>query len=205
MSTILSIIAIFSFIIILFLASIKIIDLVFTAKKQLKKEYLRTTFTVISLFFWFIISAVSTIFISYFLFKLPQKIFNNSKTAISLPEIAKQDCQQLTNTIYASENRIHSLDNHRYLEEITPLVNRKLEYEKASKKLKFAANRYLKLNVTKQSQHYSQKIAQTLQEKAQLFEERTKTIKSNSTLVQKMDRLTEERKELINFVKKQCK
>lgn len=202
--------AIFSFIIVLFLASLKIIDRVFTAKKKLQPDYMQSIFAVFALFLWFIFSAVSTIVISAFFLKLPQIWSGNTQRTKFDVMIEKQDCPKLIDTIYSVENKIYQSENHRYIEEVAPIFTIKLEYEKGAKKLNSVAQQYLALDVGKNSQFYTQQLAQKMQEKAQLFQTRTeitensKGVKQILNLLAQMDRLTQEKQNLIENVKKQC-
>jgi putative protein kinase ArgK-like GTPase of G3E family len=208
-----SLLAIFSFIIVLFLASLKIIELVFANRGKFKSSYKKTFFTALALFLWFSFSAISTIFISSIVLKLPQMLFGNSQRAnadVADVAIAKQDCQKLIDTIYNLENQIHQSENHRYIEESAPIFTIDLEYQKGSEKLNSVAEEYLALNVAENSQSYTKQMAAKLQEKAQLFHARTEIVENNQgvkeiiNLLEEMDRVTEERQNMISGIKKQC-
>jgi hypothetical protein len=205
-----TLLAIFSFIIVLFLASLKIIELVFANRVKFKSSYKKTFFTGLALFLWFSFSAISTIFISSIVLKLPQMLFGDSQPANADLAIEKQDCQKLIDTIYDLENQIHQSENHRYIEESAPIFTIELEYEKGSEKLNSVAEEYLGLNVAENSRDYTQKMAVKLQEKAQLFQARTKIVENNQgvkeiiDLLEEMDRVTEERQNMISNVKMQC-
>ena len=211
MLNILSILAIFSFIIVLFIASLKIIDLIFTAQINFKPKHIKKIFTATSLVLWFSFSLISTLLAAEFLVKIPQTFLGNSLHNNSNLTLALKDCQKLIDAIYLGENKIYQIENHRYIEEEAPIFTIKLEYTKGAKQLQSVANRYLKLDVAENSQQYSNQIAQKLQEKAQLFQHRTE-IKEDSqgveeilNLLRKMDRVTAQRQSAIDAVKQQCK
>jgi hypothetical protein len=205
-----ALLAIFSFIIVLFLASLKIIELIFTNRRKFKSNYQKSLFPVLALFLWFSFSAISTIFISSIILKLPQILFGSSQRANADVAIEKQDCQKIIDTIYSLENQIYQIENHRYIEESAPIFTIKLEYQKGSEELSSVAEEYLALDVGKNSQNYTKQMAEKLQEKAQLFQVRTEIMENSQgvkqiiNLLEKMDRVTEERQNMISGVKKQC-
>ena len=153
---------------------------------------------------------MATVFISKFFLQLPQTGFNVPQKAVADIAIEKQDCQQLKDIIYQTENQIYQAENHRYIEEVSPLFTIKLEYEKGAKELSSAAEQYGSLDIAENSQYYTEKIARQLDKKSQLFQERTKAIanrqgmKKIPDLLNEMDRVTEQRKNLITIIKKQC-
>ena len=210
MLTALSILGIFGFIIILFLVSLQVIDLVFSIRTKLKPVYLKQVFTVTSFLLWFGVSTLATVLISQFFLQLPQRWFNVPQKAVADIAIEKQDCQQLKDIIYQTENQIYKVENHRYIEEVSPLFTIKLEYEKGAKELSSAAEQYSSLELAENSRHYTEQIAQKLDKKSQLFQDRTKAIanrqgmKKIPDLLNEMDRVTEQRKNLITVIKKQC-
>ncbi|WP_144873076.1 hypothetical protein [Hyella patelloides] len=143
--------------------------------------------------------------------KPPQLWFVGSQKAIAdVALIEKQDCQKFIDTIYITENQIHRLENHRYIEESASLFTIKLEYQKGANKLTSVAKQYLDLDVAENSQHYSQQLAQMLQEKAQLFKKRSETVENGKgvkqifNLLEQMDLVTKQRQNLITAIEKQC-
>lgn len=205
-----ALLAIFTFIIILFLASIKAIELVFTTKRKIKPNYMKSIFTAFSLLIWFSFSTISTISVSTFLLQLPQIWFGNTQRANADAIIEQQDCQKIVDTIYSLENQIHQTENHRYLEEVSPIFTIKLEYQKGAEKINSVAEQYLALDIAESSRNYTKQIAEKLQQKAQLFQTRTeitensKGIKEIVNLLEKMDRVTAERQNMIEGVERQC-
>ena len=159
---------------------------------------------------WFALSAFATLFISKFFLQLPQTWLSVPPKAVADIAIENQDCQQLKDLIYSTENKIYQAENHRYIEEVSPIFTIKLEYEKGAKELSSAAEQYSSLDISENSQHYAEKIAQKLQKKSQLFQDRTKVVKNSkgiqkiADLLKQMDRVTEQRKNLITIIKKQC-
>lgn len=209
MLSILSLLAIFTFIIILFVASLKIIDLILATKIKFKPLYLKKFFTATSLFLWFCFGLVSIVIVSSLLVKLPLAFRVNSSETTNII-LGERDCQELLNRIYAQENQIYLIENHRYLEESSSLFTIKLEYQQAGERLNTVAEHYLNSDLTDKGRFYGNRIAQLLQTKAQLFEERAnfqengKNIKKIADILKQMDRVTEQRKGIISAVKKQC-
>ena len=103
-----------------------------------------------------------------------------------------------------------SLHYHRYIEAVSSSQDINLDYQKGAKKLKEVAEQYLVLDLNPESEDYRQKLGKKLQEKAQLFESRSKITADDKNkseikqLLQKMDSVTKERLNAINSLESQC-
>jgi hypothetical protein len=129
---------------------------------------------------------------------------------VSQINISVEDCSLLLDTIARTENRSDRQENHRYIEEEAPLFTLKLDYQQGAQQLREQSRQYSNLKLQKNTANHAKKIAQKFQEKAELFEQRIK-IKENEVgkkeiykLLNRMDRVTEERQQLIELVKQKC-
>lgn len=202
--------AIFGFIVVLFLISIPAIDLVFNLKSKFNSKFFRVVFPALSLSLWFFLGTFSTLFVSYNLVKLTQFLSGNDSAVVQNVSLETQDCEILLEKIYQVENQIYQVENHRYIEETFTSSNIKIKYQEGAETLNSIAEEYLNLNIAP-NQNYSKQLAQALTDKAQLFQKRLEISRSNSkdlqkfrTLIGKMDRATQQRKNLINTIEKQC-
>lgn len=208
----LSFLTIFISVAVLFFASLKIIDLIFNAKIQFKLPYMKGVFRTTSLLVWFCLGTIATFLISTVLVKIPTAAYKPDPVASQIPTMAieKQDCQRVIDTIYSTENSIYKLENHRYIEEISPVFTIKIDYKKGAEKLDSAAKKYRELEVAESTKPYTQAIADKLEQKAELFtnrseaEENSKGIKKVIYLLDEMDRATEQRQQLIDALERQC-
>lgn len=209
MFPILSLLGIFIFIIILFLVSLKVIELIFSIKVKVKTYYLKEVFTASSLFLWFCLGAIAIILVASLLVKLPLAFETNTRQTAKII-LEDRDCQKLLDKIDLEEQQIAQIKNHRYLEKTASPFTIDLEYQQEAAKLNTLAEQYLNLNLTKNGQIYRNNIAQSLQTQAQLFQDRTK-MRENSrnipkidNILKQMDRTIEQRKNMISTIKKQC-
>lgn len=215
MNPILPIIAIFILVIILFFLSQMVIKIIWDYKAKLNSTKtitnLGSAIALSVLFIMFIFAIFSVI-----------NIFNNTEESVS-PKLQEvkitneieqslnlEDCQELINQIYLSESQIYNLENHRYLEAVSSSKNINLDYQTGAKKLREISEQYLTLDLNPESEHYSQKLAEKLQEKAQLFETRSEITTGNKSkqeikqLLNKMDAVTQERLHAIESLESQC-
>lgn len=99
---------------------------------------------------------------------------------------------------------------HRYIEEKVHLFVIKLDYEKGAQRLREQSRQYTNLKLQKNTADYANKIANKLQAKAELFEQRVEVQENKAgrkeiyRLLDRMDRITEERQQLIELVKQKC-
>ena len=212
MNVILPITAIFIFVLILFFLSQIVVKTIWKYKKKFKStKTLETLMTVIALFFWFIILMLAIFSATNIL--INSKVYSSSNSATiknteNIFEVA--DCPKLINAIYLGESQIYDLENHHYLEIVATPKTIKSDYKKGAEKLRLIAEQYLKLDLNSESESYSQIIANKLQEKAQLFEQRmeftsdTDNKQEVNQLLNKMDIVTQERLRAIEFVENQC-
>ena len=206
----LAILVIFAFVVVLFFISIRIIDSILVIRNNFAVGTVRIGFTAISFFLWFVFGALMTLLVSYSSLNLSQLVWSDSQKTIENSFIEPQDCQVLIDKIYQIENKIYQIENHRYIEETFTASNTKAKYQEGAAKLNATAKEYLSLNVSSNSQNYTQQLAETLVDKAQLFQQRTKIPEKNQKLqkvrrlITKMDRVTQHRRNLINAVEKQC-
>ena len=206
----------FSFIVIyivsLLLAFIlfQLIDKLFLLRKKIKSKVKFLFFIGTSLLFSFILSIIGFALVLKFLFQIPTYLGLETKQQISKISISTTDCLPLTNTIQKTEILIGQKENHRYLEETAHLFTIKLQYQKAADKLKEQAQIYNNLELSADAKEHAQKIATKFQEQSDLFTQRT-TITTNKAgikqvykILEKMDRVDQERLKLINQVKQKC-
>ena len=212
MNAIFPIITIFIFVLILFFLSQLVIKIIWNYQKKLNPtKTIETWGSAIALFFWFIILMLGvTSAINIFV--------NVGESSSNIVEAAKpiedalnlDDCSKLIDTIYIQESKIYNLENHRYLEIIATPKVLSSDYQKGAEVLEEAAKEYLQLDLNPESEYYSQIIANKLQEKAQLFEQRSKSIASNKEqqkvvqLLDKMDSVTQKRLKAIASIEEQC-
>ncbi len=215
MNPILPIIAIFVLVIILFFLSQIVIKIIWDYKTKLNStktiESSGRAITLLLLFIMFIFAIFSTI-----------NIFSNTNDFLSpktqavknTKEIEQgfnlEDCQKLINQIYLGESQIYNAENHRYLEAVSSPKDINLDYQTGAKKLREIAEQYLALDLNPEAEDYSQTLAKKLQGKAQLFEARgeitaeAKNKQKIKQLLHKMDLVTEERLNAIEFIENQC-
>ena len=212
MNAIFPIITIFIFVLILFFLSQLVVKTIWHYQKKFNStKTIETWGSAIALFFWFIILMLGvTSAINIFV--------NTGETSSNIVEAAKpiekalnlDDCSKLIDTIYIQESKIYNLENHRYLEIITTPKFLSSDYQKGAEVLKETAKEYLQLDLNPESEYYSQIIANKLQEKAQLFEQRSESITDNKEqqkvvqLLDKMDIVTQERLKAIASIEEQC-
>ncbi len=215
MNLILPIIIIFILVIILFFLSQMVIKIIWDYKAKLNStktiESLGIAIALVLLFVMFVLAIFSAISLfnvnNNFLSPKNQevKINNEIEQTISL-----EDCQELIDQIYLSESQIYNAENHRYIEAVSSSQDINLDYEAGAKKLKEVSEQYLALDLNPESEDYIQKLAEKIQEKAQLFETRselTTDAKNKSKikqLLRKMDVVTEERLNAIESLENQC-
>ncbi len=211
----LSLLFIFIFTLLWALILIYIIDRIFKLIYKLKIRKKSGLFI-----FWLLIYlglfVASIIFVFYtatvaveILKRQPQ---NNSLALNQLEStIARETCHRLLDNIYASEDALHKFENHRYIEQLSPSFIGLLEYKKGAEKLKIMADSYDKLNLNAEARKYSNAIDLSMNEKAKLFEERSKITTNTKEAKQKinellfnMDRATSQRAAIIDRVKQQC-
>ena len=204
----LSLLAIFIVDLVLLFALFKASDLIFTPQAKLRYKKSSIYLTIAAFVLLFLLSAITTFGSARLIANLitSQKI----QSSALLADIDLNDCSKLLDTISLAQNKITLLDDHRNIEETSPLFTIKLEYQKGSEKLREYASIYEGLDVTEKSKIYSQNIAQKMQEKADYFDQRIK-IKENkegakqiSQLLKKMDRVTQEQQTIIEDIERQC-
>ena len=212
MNVILPITAIFIFVLILFFLSQIVVKIIWKYKKKFKStKTLETLMTAIALSVWFIILMLAIFSATNILVNSKVYSSSNSATVKNTENIFDlADCQKLINAIYIGESQIYDLENHHYLEKVATPKTIKSDYNKGAEKLRLIAEQYLKLDLNSESESYSQIIANKLQEKAQLFEQRmeftsdTDNKQEVNQLLNKMDIVTQERLRAIEFVENQC-
>lgn len=188
----------------------QLIDRIFIINKKIKVQPISLLFMIISLLLSFSISIISFYFVLILLFKMPFYLGLETKKQSFETMISNADCLPLTNAIKQTESNIGLKENHRHLEETAHLFTIKLEYQKAAKKLTEQAKLYSNLELSIDSQPYSQKIAANFAKQADLFRQRTAIttnkagIKQVYKILEKMDRVNQERLRLVNQVKRQC-
>ncbi len=212
MNAIFPIIAIFIFVLILFFLSQIVVKIIWQNKAKFNStKTLETSVTAIALLVWLIILMLA-IFSATNIFVKPKDSFSvNSEEVNGTDSILNlEDCQKLINEIYLGESQIHNLENHHYLEIVDTPTKIKLNYQKGAEKLRLIAEQYLELDLNPESAYYSQTIANKLQEKAQLFEQRMGILANINNrqevnqLLAKMDVVTRERLKAIESVENQC-
>lgn len=202
-------IIVFIFTILLICGLIKIIDLIFIYNPKIKISFLGLDFISLSVSLLFISTSIIFLFAVNLILDL-SPFSNNSQNATSQINIAPRDCLLLLDTIARTEYKGDRQEDHRYIEAEAPLFTLKLDYQKGAQQLREQARQYTNSNFQKSTADHANKIAKKLQEKAELFEQRIK-IKENEVaekeiyqLLDRMDRVTEERQELIELVKQKC-
>ncbi len=212
MNAIFPIITIFIFVLILFFLSQLVIKIIWNYKKKFKfTKTIETWGSAIALFFWFIILMLGvTSAINIFV--------NTGESSSNIVEAAKpiedalntDDCSKLIDAIYIQESKIYNLENHRYLEIVATSKDLSSDYQKGAEVLRETAKEYLQLDLNPESEYYSKTIANKLQEKAQLFEQRSESLANNKEqqkviqLLDKMDIVTQERLKAIASIEEQC-
>lgn len=205
----LSLLAIFIVNLILLFALFKISDFIFIFKNRPKSKISSIYLAVGAFILLFLLSVITT-FGSAKLIASSIPPQNKSTLASLGANIDTKDCPRLLDTIYIVETEIAQFDNHRNIEEVSPLFTIKLEYQKGADKLKKYAAVYQELKLTNKSKIYTQNIAQKMQTKAKLFERRIKItenkkgIKEILELLKKMDRVTYEQQTIVEGIEKQC-
>jgi hypothetical protein len=204
-------IIVFCFVILFSLGLIKIIDIFFLYKQQIKNRHLSQATTVVVPILALIISSIlilSGIQTIVNLFSLSANSQNQER--LELIAIPSQDCPKLFNLINKTEKAIEREENHRYIEEEVPLFSIKLEYQKGLEKIREQAVQYKNEKWQKNSEIYAQEIARQLEAKAKLFEQRINAKADRSgrekiyQLLEEMDEVTTERQNLIRTVRQQC-
>lgn len=185
-------------------------DYIFTVNKKIKVQALSFSFISISFILAFIASTISFYLLLNFLFKLPIYLgFQKPPHTIHIV-LSQSDCSTLAQAIKQTESKIHEETNHRFLEETAHLFTIKLEYQKVAEQLQEQAQVYNNLELSADAETYAQQISTNLQEQSELFIQRNKItpnkegIKKVYKLLNKMDKLDQERLRLVNQVKQQC-
>lgn len=215
MDAIFPIIAIFILVIILFFLSQIVIQIVWHYKAKFNStKTIETVGIAIALFVLFMILMLA-IFSAINIFANAEDS-SSTKTEVTkvIDEIDEtlnlEDCQKLINKIYLGESQIYNLENHRYLEVVATSKNINQSYQEGAEKLKFIADQYLDLDINLESKYYSEILANKLQEKAQLFKERSRiTTNTNNRpkinqLLDEMDRVTQARLKAIESIENKC-
>lgn len=205
-----SFLVIFIFILVWIFILVQLVDQIFIINKKIKAQASSLTFISISLALSFVVSMISFYLVLNFLFELPTYLGLETKQQDFEALISQQDCLPLTNAIQQTESQIGQQENHRYLEETAHLFTLKLEYQKAADKFQEQVKIYKNLELSAEAQKYAQQISTRLEEQSKLFTQR-KTITTNKEgikkvykLLDKMDKLEQERLRLIEQVKQQC-
>lgn len=206
----------FSFIVIFILSLLlvfvfmQLTDLILILKKRIKEPLLSLAFISSSLFLSFLLSIVSFYLVLNTLFRLPIYLGLETESQNFETLIPQTDCLLLTNAIEKTESQIGEKENHRHLEEVAHLFTIKLEYQKAAQKLKAQVKLYTDLELSPEGQKYTHQIGTKFKEQSELFIQRN-TITTNKEgvkkvykLLEKMDKIDQERLRLINQVKQQC-
>ncbi|ELS04577.1 hypothetical protein Xen7305DRAFT_00043120 [Xenococcus sp. PCC 7305] len=214
MNPIFPIIAIFILVIILFFLSQVVIKIIWKYKeKSNSTKPIANLGIAIALLVLFVMLMLAIISAINMLTNVDTSFSNKSGKVTNTEEIAVlniEDCQQLINEIYLGENKVYNSENHRYIEVVSTPQNIVESYQKGAKELNSVSQQYLDLNLNPESKHYSQIIANKLQEKAKLFEQRSeistdsKNKRKINRLLDKMDLVTKERLNAIESVENQC-
>ncbi|MDJ0574927.1 MAG: hypothetical protein QNJ65_07140 [Xenococcaceae cyanobacterium MO_234.B1] len=190
--------------------SVQVIHKIFSLRVAIKPALPKNLLTGVALFLWFVVLTTFVLRVSLFLFKSFYYQQLDSRFTVKNIDIDRRNCQILINTIYYEENKIYKVENHRYIEEVSPDFAVKVKYHKGAKKLKKVAKKYLDLNLAEPSNYYAKKIAKKLQAKATLFQQRIEIEEDNQVienileLLENMDRVTEERLFLIDSIEQKC-
>lgn len=187
-----------------------VIDRILLLNHKLEPKYLAWLISGISLLISVILAANIYFFIVSFFLSLP--VFSEYKISRVKQNIAIQpeDCPIILQTIAREQEELAFYNNHRYIEEKAPLFTIKIQYERGAEILREEAKQFAKLPINKNSKYYTNKIAEKLNEKAELFEQRVKAKPGIDSpekvldLLNRMDRVTEERLNTLEQVKKQC-
>lgn len=215
MDAIFPIIAIFILVIILFFLSQIVIQIVWNYKAKFNStKTIETVGIAIALFVLFMIFMLAVFSVINIFANAEDSSSNKTETIKVIDEIDTnlnlQDCQKLINQIYLGESQIYNLENHRYLEVVATPKNINQSYQKGAEKLKSSAKQYLELDINSESKYYSELLANKLQEKAQLFEQRskittdTKNKQKINQLLGKMDQVTQARLKAIESIENKC-
>ncbi len=204
-----SLLAIFLVNLVLLFALFKASDFIFTLKTKRKFKESSVYITIATFVLLFLLSLIATFASAKLIANLipPQRVQVSELVAA---DIDSKDCSKLLDTIYLVENQITQLDNHRNIEETSPLFTIKLEYQKGAEKLREYASVYEELGLAEKSKIYSKKIAEKMQEKADYFDQRAKIkedkegAKQILQLLKKMDRVTQEQETIIEAIERQC-
>jgi hypothetical protein len=205
----LSFVAIVAFSLLLIFILAKLTDLIFVFKARIKSDTLSWTATGTSFLVAFILSMLIVFSFLRFLIDIPN-LFQFKANLFAAYPLDIQDCPVLIDTIYQTENSIYNYENHRYIENSSPLFTIKVEYEKGAEKLKNEIPKYKKLKVGDRTQKSIARLQQQLNDKANLFLQRTKLNLENrgldriNNVLTEMDRTTQARLEIINGIKQQC-
>jgi ABC-type transport system involved in multi-copper enzyme maturation permease subunit len=197
------------FVILLTFILSKITDLTLVFASRLRSNTLSWTATGVSFIFSYILSVLIVFYLLHFIANFTKQIQVADNLLSSFP-VDKKDCPAIIDTIYQSENSIYNYENHRYIEESSPLFTIKVEYEKGAKKLANEIKAYDKLKLADKSQQTIEKIKRSIREKADLFNKRSKlninhkAFDTISGLIADMDGVTQSRLEIINEIKNQC-
>lgn len=203
-------IIVFIFTILLICGLIKIIDLIFIYNKQIRISLFGLDFISISASLLFLLASIFFLFGVYLILNFSpfSSVAQNRET--SQINISVEDCSLLLNTINATENTGNRQKNHRFIEEQAPLFTLKIDYQKGAQQLREQSRQYRNLKLHKNTEIYVDEIAQKSLEKAELFEQRI-NIKENEVskqeiykLLDRMDRVTKEKQQLIELVKRKC-
>lgn len=205
----LSFLAIFLFAILLIFILAKLADLIFVLKTKIESNIWSWTAIGTSFTIAFILSVLIVFYLLRFLVNFPN-LLPSTAPMFAKYSIDNLDCPVLIDIIYQTENSIYNYENHRYIEESSPLFTIKIEYEQGAEKLKNETKKYAQLKVGEKTQKTIAQIQQKLHKKADLFLQRTKINLENrgfdriANLLTEMDRITQARLEIIDGVKKQC-
>ena len=213
MSLFLSLILIFVFTIVLFLVFLRVINLIFNIRAKFKASDKKKSFTIFSFLALFVSGLIITLLVSnLFGSKLPQSasVGNNLRAGANNSEISDEDCKNIIETIYSTENQIYRVENHRYLEGIIPVANIKEEYKIGAAKLQSAADEYSQMKTTGEGKQHINQIVGKIEEKARLFRARTEIGNNNERfkevvdLLSQMDKVTSDRQSIIGDIEKKC-
>lgn len=204
----LSLLAIFLVNIILLFLLFKASDLIFNFQSKLKSRKSSVYWTIAAFICLFLLSLLATLGSVKLIanFTPAQKL----SAAAIVKDLEDQDCVKLLDTTNLLKSKLEKLDDHRNIEETSPLFTIKLEYQQGATQLRESASKYEGLNLTEKSKVYSQKIATKMQEKANFYEARTKIVSDKEgtkkilQLLKKMDRVTQERETAIATIEKKC-
>jgi hypothetical protein len=205
-----ALILVFAFILVVIFILIKIIDLILDNSYKIKLRNLKLVVTILAFLITFFSSTIFVALGINLIFSLFVFLGLNQDVAQSNFDFDLTDCPSLLEAIHQNENQIYKFENHRYIEEVAPLFTIKLEYEQGAKKLRTQSEKYQNLALSEKSINLTARISQKMLEKANLFDDRVKIGASSSSnkqilkLLEKMDRVTEERLKLVDRVKQQC-